>query len=334
MFSPRRIWRILASTASLALAAGAFAQTTLPPLDAKNTPTPVQIIPVSLKNDHVAATVNGEKVLIGDVKKILDQRPYPVTLTEEQKKQLRHAALDVLIEDVLMRQYLNKHVPQINPADFNKEVQDLIEGLKKEMKTLDQFLAATNQTKEQVSRDIAAKLQWRVMLTRFCPDDKAKGYYAENKLFFDKVFVKASHILIKLDAKTAPADRAKVTEQLRVLRQEILTGKVRFEEAAKKYSDCPSKEKGGDIGQFPYKFVVVPEFAKAAFSMKKGELSDVVTTNYGLHLIWVTDRTAGELSTFDGIKDTVREVWAQDEDLYQRILVDQRKNGAVKVEMP
>ncbi|MBM3994566.1 MAG: hypothetical protein FJ303_10505 [Planctomycetes bacterium] len=334
MLFSRRSWQILASAASLVLATNAFSQTTPPPLDPKTPPTPVQIIPVSLKNDFVAATVNGEKILIGDVKKILESRPYPVTLTEEQKKQLRHAALDVLIEDAIMRQFLNKNVPQVNPADFNKEVQDLIEGLKKEMKTLDQFLTATNQTKEQLSRDIAAKLQWRVMLMRYCPEDKAKAYYIENKMFFDKVFVKASHILIKLDTKTPQADRVKAAEQLRVLRQEILTGKTKFEDAAKKYSECPSKDKGGDIGQFPYKFVVVPEFAKAAFSMKKGELSDVVVTNYGLHLIWVTDRTAGELSTFDNIKDTVREVWAQDEDLYQRVLVDQRKNGNVKIEMP
>jgi parvulin-like peptidyl-prolyl isomerase len=121
---------------------------------------------------------------------------------------------------------------------------------------------------------------------------------------------------------------------LRVLRQEILAGKVKFEDVAKKYSDCPSKDKGGDIGQFPYKFVVVPEFAKTAFSMKKGELSDVVQTTFGYHLILATDRTAGTPSNFEMLKDTVREVWAQDEDLYQRVLADQRKTGAIKVELP
>ncbi len=73
-----------------------------PPPPQKNARPTVQILPVSLTNQHVAAMVNGEKILVGDVKKILDQRPYPVALSEEQKKQLRHAALDVLIEDVLV----------------------------------------------------------------------------------------------------------------------------------------------------------------------------------------------------------------------------------------
>ena len=119
MSSHLAIWQMLASAASLLTAVAALGQTTAPP-QPKGTAT-VQILPVSLKNEHVAATVNGEKILVGDVKKILDQRPYPVTLTEEQKKHLRQAALDVIVEDVLMRQYLSKQVPQVNQADFNKE---------------------------------------------------------------------------------------------------------------------------------------------------------------------------------------------------------------------
>ena len=112
--------------------------------------------------------------------------------------------------------------------------------------------------------------------------------------------------------------------------------KVKFEDIARQYSQCPSKDKKespGDIGQFPYKFVVVPEFAKTAFALKPGEISDVVQTVFGLHLIKVTDRTKGEVSTFENLKDTVREVWAQDEELFVRILADQRKTGKIVVQL-
>jgi parvulin-like peptidyl-prolyl isomerase len=326
------IWLVLASAASLLTAVAAFAQT--PTLPAKGATASVQIIPVSLKNENVAATVNGEKILVGEVKKILDQKPISVTLTEEQKKQLRHAALDVLVEDVLMRQYLSKQVPQVSQPEFNKEIQKLTDALKKETKTIEIFLKENGQTEEQLRRDIVAKLQWMTLLQRFCPDEKAKNYYDANKLFFDKVFVRASHILIKLDAKATKDQRDQAMQQLRVVRQEILQGKMTFEDAVKKYSECPSKTKGGDIGQFPYKFVVVPEFAKTAFAMKKGELSEVVSTVFGLHLILVTDRTAGDASNFNALKETVREVWAQDEDLYARVLADQRKTASVKVDLP
>ncbi len=330
-------WRILAVSAVLLAAAQAPAQTTPPPktpaIPASSSGS-AQIIPVSLTNEHVAATVNGEKILVGEVKKVLDQRPYPVALTDEQKKQLRQAALDVLVEDVLMRQYLTKHVPQVSQTEFSKEVTELQDSLKKQMKTLAEFLKETGQTQDQLSKDIVARLQWKALLVRFYPDEKAKVYYETNKVFFDKVFVKASHILIKLPANPTKEQRDKAVQQMLVWRQEILTGKATFDGVAKQHSACPSKDKGGDIGQFPYKFVVVPEFAKTAFSLKKNELSDVVQTVFGLHLILVTDRTAGEPSTFDAVKETVREVWAQDDDLYQRVLTEQRKNGSVKVDLP
>jgi parvulin-like peptidyl-prolyl isomerase len=318
--------------------AGFVSAQTPPPPKVPVTPavgnSSAQIIPVSLTNEHVAATVNNEKIFVGDVKKVLDQRPYPNQLTEEQKKQLRHSALDVLVEDALMRQYLGKHVPNVNQADFNKEVAELTDALKKQGKTIADFLKEGGQTSEQLSRDIVARLQWKALLGRFLPDEKAKSYYDTNKVFFDKVFVRASHILIKLPTNPTKEQRDKAVQQMLVWRQEIVSGKVKFEDVAKAYSQCPTKEKGGDIGQFPYKFVVVPEFAKTSFAMKEGEISDVVQTVFGVHLIKVTERTKGEPSTFDALKETVREVWAQDEDLYQRILADQRKNGTIKIEMP
>ena len=337
MLSRQISWLTLASLVGLVIHAEAFAQG-LPktPITSTSTTTAAsaQIIPVSFTNEHIAATVNGEKILVGEIRKILDQRPYPVSLTEEQKKELRSSALEVLVDDTVMRQYLAKHVPQVSQADFTKEVQELDEALKKQGKTRQMFMAESGQSAEQLSRDIVARLQWKGLLARFYPDDKARSYYEANKVFFDKVFVRASHILIKLPATATKEQRDQAVQQMLVWRQDIIAGKVKFEDIAKQHSQCSTKEKGGDIGQFPYKFVVVPEFAKAAFSMKEGEISDVVQTVFGLHLIKTTERTKGEPGTFEALKETVREVYAQDEELYSRILADQRKKGEIKIQLP
>ena len=167
------------------------------------------------------------------------------------------------------------------------------------------------------------------MLQRYLPDAKAKAFYDTNKVFFDKVYVRASHILIQLPPTATKEQRDKAVNQLLVWRQDIVTGKAKFEDVAKQHSDCVSKSQGGDIGKFEYLFIVAPEFSKAAFAMKVGEISNVVQTVYGVHLIKVTERTPGEPSNFEAIKDFVREAWAEDEKLYTRFLADQRKKSDV-----
>lgn len=87
--------------------------------------------------------------------------------------------------------------------------------------------------------------------------------------------VRASHILV--------SSKDEATK----LRQEIVDGKIDFATAAKEYSKCPSGQNGGDLGFFG-KGVMVPEFETAAFSLKVGEVSQPVQTQFGWHLIEVT----------------------------------------------
>lgn len=88
--------------------------------------------------------------------------------------------------------------------------------------------------------------------------------------------VRASHILVK------------TKEEAEKIREEIVAGKD-FAEAAKEYSLCPSKSDGGDLGFFGHNVMVI-EFDHAAFELKKGELSKPINTNFGWHLILVTDK--------------------------------------------
>jgi parvulin-like peptidyl-prolyl isomerase len=82
-----------------------------------------------------------------------------------------------------------------------------------------------------------------------------------------------------------------------------------FSEAARKFSNCPSKEQGGDLGWFPRAGSMVEPFARAAFALKPHELSDVVITQFGQHLILATDRRAGKETKFEEVKDVVKEVY-------------------------
>jgi parvulin-like peptidyl-prolyl isomerase len=282
--------------------------------------------------DKPAALVNGEMVSMLEVKALLESRPYPNTLKVEEIKACRQAAVDMLVEDVLMRQFLTKYAPAVKPADVAKEIQSLQDHLKKDGKALAELLKETGQSQQQLEKDVVARLQWRGYLLAKLSDADARKYYETNKPFFDKTLVRASHILIKVPASATAEQKKVLLSRAETIRQEILSGKVAFEAAAKQYSDCPSKEKAGDIGQFPYKFVVVESFARTAFSMKVGEVSPIVTTDFGYHIIKVTDRTQPkELSSYDAVRDAVREIWAQDVELYQQIITHQRKSSKIEV---
>ena len=311
MITPRAIWRGLASAFVLATCVAAAAGQA----------------PVG----KPAAVVNGEAIPMADLKAVIEQRPSPVPLTKEQQGGVEKMAMDMLIEDVLMRQFLRKNMPPASPVEMNQKVMELADALKKQNKTLQQFLREGGQTEEQLRVDIAAQLQWKAYLKERLPDAAVRKYYDDNKVFFDKVMVKASHILVRVKADAPQAEQQAAMAKIQTIRQEILANKIDFATAATKYSDCPSKSKGGDIGLFPYKFAVVEPFARTAFALKIGDVSDVVKTDFGLHLIKATDRTKGEPSNFETIKDFVRDVYAQDLDLYQNVLAEQRKTARIEV---
>ncbi len=104
-----------------------------------------------------------------------------------------------------------------------------------------------------------------------------QAYYNENKAQFNEpAMVKASHILVNDEEKLEAVQTA-------------LDSNQSFEEVAKAHSTCPSKEKGGDLGFFG-KGQMVPEFEKAAFAMEVGAVSEPVKTQFGYHIIKLTDK--------------------------------------------
>ncbi|SCG82946.1 peptidyl-prolyl cis-trans isomerase C [Proteiniborus sp. DW1] len=121
-------------------------------------------------------------------------------------------------------------------------------------------------------------------------EDEIKDYYEKFKDTFKKPeSVKASHILVD-DEDTA----------LNIIK-EIKEG-LSFAEAAKEYSKCPSSTNGGDLGYFT-RGKMVPEFEKSAFELSKDEISNPVKTQFGYHIIHVTDKKEESESTIDEVRD-------------------------------
>ena len=112
--------------------------------------------------------------------------------------------------------------------------------------------------------------------------------------------VRASHILIKATEEDCDAAKSKIEG----IQQQVQNGELSFEALAKEHSACPSGAKGGDLGFFG-PGSMVKEFETAAFALKKDEVSDVVKTPFGYHLIKATDRQEEQTLTFEEVKPQI-----------------------------
>jgi peptidyl-prolyl cis-trans isomerase D len=137
-------------------------------------------------------------------------------------------------------------------------------------------------------------------------DEEAKKYYNENASKFQgDEQRRASHILIGFGGKTDPASKKATLEKAQTVLAETKKDPRKFEELAKKYSQDPgSAEKGGDLGVFGRGMMVKP-FEDAVFSMKPGAISDLVESEFGYHIIKLTE-IKGQAQSYDDVKAQIR----------------------------
>ena len=137
-------------------------------------------------------------------------------------------------------------------------------------------------------------------------DDDLKAVYQQNIQQYEVPNrVHAEHILLTTVGKT-DAEVAEIKTKAEDILGQARKKGANFEDLAKKYSEDPgSKTKGGDLGWL-VQGQTVPEFEKAAFTLPKGEISELIKTQYGFHIIKVLDKETAHTKTFDEVKDTLR----------------------------
>lgn len=135
-------------------------------------------------------------------------------------------------------------------------------------------------------------------------DEEVENYYKMHEgQFLIKKRVKASHILLSVPPDASPEQEAKIKEKALDLLKKIENGED-FHELAKSFSECPSSKRGGDLGYFE-KGKMDPEFEKAAFALNIGEVSQVVRSSFGYHIIKVEDIKPEHVSPLDEVRDRI-----------------------------
>jgi len=276
----------------------------------------------------VAVTVNGVDILESDIKAQVESQfkktaaRVPPTFAEQYKKQLRQRVLERTIIEQLLDEEAEAKKVVVTDEDVTDELKRMASRQTPPL-SLEDFKAKVeaygksfDEIKQQVRRGLSYQ---RLLEAQFAgkmkvTEDDARKYYSENKKRFEtSERVRASHILIKPEAADPNTDpnepKAEAEAKARGLLKQIKDG-ADFAELARANSACPSAAKGGDLNFFG-RGQMVPAFEEAAFELKVGQVSDIVETRFGYHIIKVTDRKEAGVTTFEQAKDNIMKTLTQ-----------------------
>jgi len=266
---------------------------------------------------EVVATVN--KVAIPKIKL---QRTYAMLLSRsrmENKKITNSEVLERSLDELINLELLKQESVSEKVAPSTGDVDKEFEKIKAQFHQPGEFeeaLKKNNISMDTIRNDIETRLSINQLLEKEIGDksivskDDVKAFYTENpNLFKTPESVKASHILVKVskdsDEKTIAEARKKIEDVLSKAKKGEDFGAL-----AKKYSEGPSAPKEGDLGYFS-RGQMVKSFEDAAFSLKEGTVSEIVSTQFGFHIIKVIDHREEGTTPFDKVEASIGDYLAK-----------------------
>ena len=238
------------------------------------------------------ATVDGESISQADIDTILLIRPVKGIDASAARK----AAGEQLIDEHLMGEYLKKYKVTVPDESVDRQLRGIARGYLKTDRSLDQRLSDIKSSRNRLRQLLIVPMAWRIHVLRTVTTEAVREYFEKHRAEYDGTQWRVSQILIRAKSDT---EREAAIKVLNDIRSEVTSGQITFEEAARKHSQSPSSEQGGDLGFFGYRGQMPISFTSQIVKLKKGEIGQPFASSYGVHLCHVTDMSAGELSLED-----------------------------------
>ena len=259
------------------------------------------------------AVVNGQEISAEAVNFELDRlvrfyMGHGMTMAEIRQNlpKLEAKALDQAIgAKLLLDQAARLDIP-VTEKGIDAEVARVVQQVGGE-ENYKKALAAQGISEADFRKELEKGARVNMLVNQACAhvadptEDEVTAFYEAHKQeYVEPHQVLCQHILVKGSNDAA-------LDKIKEIRERIVNDKADFAEEAKKHSDCPSGAQGGSLGWFG-RGMMVPEFDKAAFEMKKGEVSGVVTTEFGYHIIYKADERGGGQQTIVDVHDQIKDL--------------------------
>jgi peptidyl-prolyl cis-trans isomerase C len=286
-------------------------------LETNKTESPEALAGETRDPNAVAVVVNGATITEGEVQKVIQQALARLQgqaapqLLEMYRQQIRKDVLERLVTERLLEEQIKKKNITVSDEEVDEKVRQLAAQQNLTVDDLKALLEAYGKNIDDLRKQTRLGTAYEKLINSESAgkinvtQEEAKKYYEENTNDY-KVpeQLRASHILISTRPTDPNSDPSKVKAEARKKAESLLKqikNGADFAKLARTHSDCPSAKVGGDLDYFT-KGKMVPEFEKAAFALDVGQVSGIVETSFGYHIIKATDRKKATTMSFDEAK--------------------------------
>jgi parvulin-like peptidyl-prolyl isomerase len=261
-------------------------------------------------DDPVVATVGEEPIHAKEVQRLQEKAA--------KGKELAPKAVELLqaklLEEIVVRRLALAAAKRNGEAATTKEIDTALSELKSQLaarqKTVEDFRKEQSISDEELRRQLAWNIYWKRVEEKELTSKRLQEYFDAHHRDFDGAELVVSHILFKPAEEERKAERDDSLERAESVRKELMSQKISFADAAKKYSAGETRNDGGKLGAIGRRGPMDAAFTRAAFSLKPGEISRPVRTAFGVHLILVEEEKPGKKKLAD-VENEVRDAAAR-----------------------
>lgn len=253
---------------------------------------------------NVAATVANQVITVAEAEAFFERTIGERVLTENVKLELQAKALEQLVGQLLVMEYLRTSGKLASDEDVQLALERLQEELASIEQSLEKYLAQQRLTRNGLTNRTRFQMSWQRYLDSTLTEDNLRRHFENHLRELDGSQMRVSHLLLKTN-DIPTEDLGSILDQVAQIRQQVTEGKIAWVDAVRTHSQAATRDSGGDLGWIGRLAPMPESFSAAAFQLEPGQISPPLRTGFGVHLIRCEEIKPGDLN-FENAEPEIR----------------------------